>query len=344
MFDKVRDALQTGKVVRFATIVATSGSTPAPQQSRMAIIFDDGLKVYGTVGGGCLDGGILGSLGAESDHPQVTIATYYLNDDEGESGLMCGGSVLVMQETPVSGMLPLYEQICEALLSNTPTLLLTYWNQHDQYRKTLLELDGSIRGGDPIVNELQSELTKARESCIASRKTIVQESSEWKLVLEFLDPQPRLIVFGGGHVGKVTTQCAALAGFRVTIADDRISFANRDRFPEAEEVVCDDFSTIVDRMRIDQHSYIVIVTRGHRHDELILEQVITRSPRYIGMIGSKRKILLTYEHLKARGISESDLQKVHAPIGMKINAQSPGEIGVAIVAELIAVWRGALDH
>jgi xanthine dehydrogenase accessory factor len=129
--------------------------------------------------------------------------------------------------------------------------------------------------------------------------------------------------------------------FNTVVIDDRPDFANRERFPEAQEIIVDDFRKVFQRLTFYGNEYVAIVTRGHKHDALVLEEVMRRPTRYVGMIGSKRKNRLILDHLKAKGFEEAALAAVHAPIGLGIRAETPQEIAVSIVAELIAVRRRA---
>jgi xanthine dehydrogenase accessory factor len=125
--------------------------------------------------------------------------------------------------------------------------------------------------------------------------------------------------------------------FKVVIIDDREIFANRERFPEADEVIVSEFEKCFDRLNIGDSSYIVIVTRGHLYDGIVLEQAVESKARYIGMIGSRKKIRTLYQSLMKKGIVKETLGLVHAPIGIDINSETPEEIAVSIVAELIKV-------
>jgi xanthine dehydrogenase accessory factor len=131
-----------------------------------------------------------------------------------------------------------------------------------------------------------------------------------------------------------------MVGFRVIIIDDRGDFSNRERFPEADEIVVDDFEFVSQHIPRESETYAVIVTRGHKHDAIVLEEVLKVPHRYIGMIGSKRKVHIIYEALKAKGVDVKLLTAVHAPIGIDINAETPEEIALSIVSELVKV-RGS---
>lgn len=134
-----------------------------------------------------------------------------------------------------------------------------------------------------------------------------------------------------------------MAGFHITIIDDRPEYANAQRFPEAHRTLAVEFSDALQHVEIKPSTYIVIVTRGHRSDEEILARVVTSPARYIGMIGSKRKVLATYMHMVEHGISVDILKRIHAPIGIEIGAKTAEEIGISITAQLIAVRRGEVD-
>ena len=153
-----------------------------------------------------------------------------------------------------------------------------------------------------------------------------------------LPPAP-LYIFGAGHVAFNLYKVAQIAGFDITIVDDRESYANRERFPEAREVVAADFEQAMAKLSPSESSYIVITTRGHRDDMRVLRWAVQTQARYIGMIGSKRKTIEIFRQLTKEGISPQLFERVHAPVGLDIGAATPEEIAVAITAELIAVRR-----
>ncbi len=160
----------------------------------------------------------------------------------------------------------------------------------------------------------------------------------------FIEPiltAPTLYIFGGGHISLPLAQMGKLLGFKIAVIDDRADFASAERFPEAEFVLADELTKAFPKLKIDKLSYIVIVTRGHQHDELVLEWAISTSAKYIGMIGSKTKVKTIFSHLLAKGISKEKLDGVHSPIGLEIGAQTPEEIAVSILAEIINVRRSA---
>lgn len=161
-----------------------------------------------------------------------------------------------------------------------------------------------------------------------------------EVYLEPVLPVQTLYLFGAGHVSVSVYRVARMAGFEVVVVDDRESYANRERFPEAKDVFADDFERVLSQLAPNHSSYLVIVTRGHRDDMRVLRWAVDTPARYIGMIGSQRKVIAIYKQLEKDGIAAEKLARVFAPVGLEIGAITPEEIAVAIVAELIAVRRG----
>jgi xanthine dehydrogenase accessory factor len=159
--------------------------------------------------------------------------------------------------------------------------------------------------------------------------------------IEPIIPQALLYIFGAGHVSANLYRTAKMAGFDPVVIDDRDTYANRQRFPEAREVIAEDFDQAMSRLTPNESSYIVIVTRGHRDDMRVLRWAVQTKAGYVGMIGSKRKTIAIARELQKEGLAASLFERVHAPIGLDIGAVTPEEIAVAITAELIAVRRKA---
>ncbi len=165
-----------------------------------------------------------------------------------------------------------------------------------------------------------------------------------EVFVEPIMPTPFLYIFGAGHVSLSLSKVASLAGFSTIIIDDRETYASRERFPEAAEVYADEFENVFAKLQPNSSSYIIAVTRGHKDDMRVLGWAAGTAARYIGMIGSKRKVLEIVQYLEEKeGIAADRLAKIHAPIGLEIGAVMPEEIAISIVAELVAVRRHALE-
>ena len=173
------------------------------------------------------------------------------------------------------------------------------------------------------------------------RRSQVEGKLAYQVMLELHEPPATLVIVGGGHIGKALATIGDLCGFSVVVVDDRPDYANQERFPEAGRVVCGDFADVLRGLPIDSNTYVVTVTRGHKHDEESLRQVVRRGgAAYVGMIGSKRRVAAVLQHLIDGGLDPEAVRRVHTPIGLDIGAETPEEIAVAIMAEVIQVRRG----
>jgi len=220
--------------------------------------------------------------------------------------------------------------------------------------KMLVHADGRIVGtiGGGC---LEAEMTwRAREAIENRRVQLVsydltpEQAGEDGLVcggrmqifIEPIEGTPTLCLFGAGHVAQPLARMAKAVGFRVEVADDRVKFANPERFPEADLIVVEDFPSAARRMTLGPDSYAIIVTRGHRSDGEALAATVGRGLRFVGLLGSKPKVVHIFSALRENGVSTEELAKVHAPLGLEIGAQTPEEIAVSILAEMVAVRRG----
>ena len=217
--------------------------------------------------------------------------------------------------------------------------------------KMLVQANGKIIGtvgGGSIEHQVYKEalkLIQGNESRLAHFELTNADASKEGMIcggivdvfLEPIKPLPALIIFGGGHISFFLARIGKMVDFHVTIIDDRPEFANTERFPEADETIAEDITSVTQRLDINSSSYIVIVTRGHQKDTQVLQWAVTTPAGYIGMIGSKRKIKMSFTYLKTKGITQEQLDRVHSPIGLPIGAETPEEIAVSIMAEIIQV-------
>jgi xanthine dehydrogenase accessory factor len=219
--------------------------------------------------------------------------------------------------------------------------------------KLLVREDGSMVGtiGGGCV---EAEVWNAAREVIATNKprhmsfSLGQDAAydnglicggQLDVFVECITPQPAAIIFGGGHISKSLAKVLDLAGFRVSVVDNREAFANRERFPEAAEVHADEYEEIYPKLSITESTFIVIVTRGHRDDMRVLRWAVTTPARYISMIGSKRKVIAVIKELEKDGLSSDAFDRVYAPMGFEIGAVSPEEIAISVAAEMIAMRR-----
>ena len=226
-----------------------------------------------------------------------------------------------------------------------------------QGAKMIVQADGRITGtigGGTLENQvIQAALERmdGKEAGMLHFEMTNEDASQEGMIcggsvevfIEPLAPLPVLYVFGGGHISLSLARLAKLVDFRLVVIDDRPEFANKERFPDADETIAGDFTTLLPQLTVNGSSYIVIVTRGHQNDARILEWAARTEAAYVGMIGSKKKIRTIFEHLKTRGITEEQLLRVHSPIGLPIGAETPEEIAVSIMAEIIQVRRRSIS-
>jgi xanthine dehydrogenase accessory factor len=209
---------------------------------------------------------------------------------------------------------------------------------------------GTIGGGitEAKVIEKAKEAIKKGEDGLLNYHLTKEEATldeeaicggDMKVFIDILQPKEEVLIFGAGHIAVCVSKLAKLVGFKVTVIDDREEFANQDRFTEADEIIAEVTEKALTHLKITPSTYIIIVTRGHLKDEEVLGSVIKLGAAYIGMIGSRKKNATVFQQLTKKGISQEELERVHTPIGIEINAQTPEEIAVSIIAEIIQIRR-----
>ena len=255
-------------------------------------------------------------------------------------------------------MVDIYQEIARIKAEEEEAALATIVSAtgstpREEGAKMLVRADGSISGtigGGSLEAQVIKEVIKVigqgkpkRLHISLTGKEVEAEGmlcgGEIEVFIEPIVSSPTLYIFGGGHIALPLAKVGKLLGFRIGVIDDRSEFANPNRFPEAEIILADDFTKSFPKLKIGKSSYIVIVTRNHQYDDIVLEWAVGTPAKYIGMIGSKDKTEAVFSHLLAKGIPKELLDKVHAPIGLEIHAQTPEEIAISILAEIVKVRR-----
>jgi xanthine dehydrogenase accessory factor len=213
--------------------------------------------------------------------------------------------------------------------------------------KLVIERDGETWGslGDA---ELDRAVAGDATAALANRKSLVTTypvktpagAVEVEVFHEILEPQPELLIIGAGHIAVPLARYGKMVGFEVSVVDDRDKYANVERFPDADRVIAADFGETLKDWPITPATYVVIITRAHTYDEESLRIILTRESAYIGMIGSRRRVQVVLRTLAAEGYDRDRLAMVRAPIGLDIGAETPDEIALAIIAEVVAARRG----
>lgn len=316
--------LACGEKGAIATIIEKVGAAPRDEGARMFVTSDG--KSYGTIGGGSVEAQAIKEaikVIATGCHSMLDFRMD--GKDIAENDMICGGNVRIFIEPIDEGQKDVFMATVNAMKRSKKGFLITRYS-HTGISKSLACDDSTVVGA-PVNQDTLERLFAAPDKPVVSDGFIAMP------IMNRSD----LYIFGAGHVSQYISRVAAMVGFDVTVIDDRGDYANSERFPEARTIIVDEFHSGFDYLPFTGSEYVVIVTRGHKHDALVLEQVITRPTRYLGMIGSHRKTRMVFDHLKRNGIDESQLVRVFAPIGIDIAAETPEEIAVSIMAEIIKV-------
>ncbi len=332
ILDPLVRTLEKGEPVVLATIVRNSGSAPRTSGARMLVRADGSLA--GSVGGGALEGKCQAKAAElmQSGDAFAELEFVLHANSAADAGMVCGGDVTVLLQRLEPDSLTLLRPLLEAYSRGERPVLLTSLPHGDSAPRMLL-LDAQENTDIPA--ELCEEIRRR-----SRRAPFLAGSGDLEFFVEPLVHPGTVQLVGAGHVALATAECAAFAGFEVVVMDDRADFANRERYPWAKEVrVLKSFDNCLERLGPDD--YVVIVTRGHLHDREVLAQALGTDAGYIGMIGSKSKRAAVYKALREEGFTDAHLQRVYSPIGLTIGADTPEEIAISIVAELVQV-RAAL--
>ncbi len=323
------------------SLLDLKGSTPRHEGSKMAV--GDGGKAFGTIGGSLLEAEAVNKARKVLKNGCSEIFTFDLTGVNVENpDMICGGNAEILLEymAPTEENRLFVKQWYENISNGQNCYLCTCLQRGD----TVSITGRALISGNDVTGTLPEGIQPGnlKEEFRTIREAAVRSIKNMEVLIEPVKRVKTLYCFGAGHVGVPTAHIAALAGFHVVVVDDRSDFANTERFPEAREViVTDDFSHAVEKLPIDEDSFIVIITRGHQYDRVVLEQALKTNAQYIGMISSRKKRDTIYAALKETGVPQEALDKVHSPIGIAIGGESPGEIAVSIVAELISVRSGS---
>ncbi len=347
VFEEATNQLNEKHPLVIATVVRTKGSTPQKPGAKL-LVRNDGSGV-GTLGGGCVEGDIwYAAKQLMKNRGSAETIGYELNEEiAAQDGLVCGGTMFFLVD-------PIYEKGQEALfldeinsayLGGEPVALASLVKTAPDIDaklagKLLIRADGSVEGTLGADN-LNSEAIKYGIELMAygNSKYVRSETGAEYFVEGYTTP-PRIILCGGGHVSRAIYTFAVNLGFNLTVIDDREEFANNTRFPLGDVVVAENSAEGFRSVEINKNTFIVIATRGHRYDHVSLEAALNTSASYIGLLGSKRKTILIYEELLSKGVSIDRIKDVRAPIGLDINARTPEEIAISIMAEILMIRNG----
>jgi xanthine dehydrogenase accessory factor len=350
VYSEIVKSLGKKEKLALATLITRVGSAPRAVGAKY-LIKKDGTSV-GSIGGGCVEAEVWQQAQEVMQKGKGSVLHFNLTAEQlAAGGLICGGNIDIFLEPLKEDFLKIYQEVVRIQQKGGSAILVTLISVDDAFpkgdgSKVLVKTSGEKVGSLFAGEEFEQDILKESGALLNEKRPRVvtwqskKEDSQWKKMEVLLEPifsEPTVYIFGGGHVSQQLAPFSKKVGFKVVVIDDREVFANRERFPEADEVVVSEFEKCFDRLSIDETSYIVIVTRGHLYDGFVLEQAVKTNARYIGMIGSKKKIWTLYQNLMKKGMPKETLDRVYAPIGIGIHSETPEEIAVSIVAELIKV-------
>lgn len=326
MYLKIYHKLQNGCDAVLLSVVESSGSVPRKKGAKM-VCFSDNDSV-GTVGGGAVEHDAMLKSRKLNSNTLCLNKKYTLNHSDAEKlGMVCGGEVdinFVYVNTSEKNI-ALFEHICKLVENHKKAWLVTgltngelfVFSDNEWYENRVPEADVSVL-----------------------LKCDAQLSADARYYAEPLTQDGVVYVFGGGHVSKALCPMLSATDFRVVVYEDNVEFAKKEFFETAEKVVCAEFTKINENVSITGSDYAVVLTRGHKSDNEVLRQILSKHPSYLGVIGSRKKVGVMREYLRNCGFDEADIKAIHSPIGLEIGAVTPAEIAVSITAQLISHRAG----
>ncbi len=323
-----------------ASIISHRGATPRTAGTKM-IVTKDGRGI-GTIGGGLLEARVMKkAVDILSGKNSSTFMPFDLNhDDKASMDMICGGKALVLMDKIVfsNENADLFERWKKGVKNRENGYFLTIVSgsvqKIDKISHCITDADKNRHGAINLPSDVLDKISVEAENSNSMKVVKIEDIT---VIIEPIVNPKVAWFFGAGHVAQPTVHLASMTGFRTLVQDDRAEFANRKRFPDADEIrVLKDFATAFDDISIDSNSYIVIFTRGHLHDQAVLTQALETDACYIGMIGSQKKRETIYRSLLDAGFEQKDIDRVHSPIGLAIEAETCEEIAVSIVGEMIA--------
>ena len=327
IYDTIKESLNSGRKGVLATVISRTGSAPRDVGARMFV--DESGQSDGTVGGGLLELQVQKAAIERKDDIRAAIMHFQMNAKTvAEEGMLCGGNVDVLLEPVIAKHGQLYQRLADMERKGKKGIVVT--SLTDSFTKTLIDESLGITG-DAMA---ESNALNCLSLVVQGRPVIAGDGA---FLVEPVFNRTRLYIFGAGHVSQFIAKIANMVDFAVIVIDDRQEFANSVRFPEADEIVVDNFIKAFSTLSFSGNEFVVIVTRGHSHDADVLREALSRDARYIGMIGSKRKVKMIFDLMREAGFSDDAVSKVYAPIGLGIHAETPQEIAVSIVSQLIQI-------
>ncbi len=334
VFTKAAELCAEGTPFVWASIISQDGSTPRSAGSRMLVLED---SIVSTIGGGGMEAGVIQearSTVLKDRRPRIM--HYDMSGSEAATaGLICGGVCEVLLAYMEPDFRPALEAAAQAEQEGVPAWIFYIL---DERPDTALPLQLCVNvGGERLVGSFRGSQDFVRQILLNPIRVAIHGDTQdgMRFIAQDVGSAPRMWLFGAGHVSAEVAPLALRCGFNVTVIDDRADFCNASRFPGCSCAVIDSFESMPD-FPADGGSYVVIMTRGHAYDKDVLRWALGKKPFYLGMIGSKTKRDALYKKLnEEEGFPMEQLRAVCCPIGLSIQAETPAEIAVSVMAEII---------
>ncbi len=322
--------------VALATVIAVQGSSPR-HLGTMMLIKPDGTTL-GTVGGGKIEWEALAAAKRSiAQGLSFGIDVEMIGTETTGAAPICGGRVRLSIESVTDRTL--YAAARDRLAGGSSVILASDTIDSGCSRPGGLLLAVLKGDGSPIAGEIPAACRDAVLGlAIAANGFLVSANG---MAYGFIKPAEDLFMFGGGHIGRAVVRCAVELDFRVTVVDERPDYAHPERFPAKAAVLCGDYSSVIGGLSFGDSTYVVIATPGHTTDLSCVRAIMGRGYRYAGFVGSKRKTRMLLDRLAEDGFDRAEIDALRAPVGIDIAAETPAEIALSILAEVIAARRGA---
>ncbi len=346
LYRKMAELLQQGESFAVATIFDNIGSAPRTNGAKMLVQANGSIS--GSIGGGRLEADAIRLALEGISAKQTAIQSFDLTGkDAAGMDMICGGRGEVLIDFVDAGdenSRLVYEALAEVYERGEKAWLITILDSAPD-GSGLRRQQGLVKPDKTLTGKIDCDPYTLEKLLSGPAKISIHAEvlDKQRFLVEPLRPAGTVYIFGAGHVSQRIAPLSASVGFRTVVFDDRAEYANRERFIEPTEVAVIDSFRKLPELAIDENSYLVIVTRGHLYDSIVLEQVLRSKPAYIGMIGSRSKRDKVFDELVSRGYGKEELAHVYAPIGTEIGAETPEELAVSIVGELIQV-RAAREN
>lgn len=327
--------------IAVATVVETWGSAPRQAGAKMTTTRSGGLA--GSVSGGCVEGAVIEESKAVMESGEPRLLTFGVADDTAwEVGLACGGTIRVFVE-PFSAWHGVYDSMKEHLAARDAMAVVSVLEGlPDQlHRKLIILPDGTTEGDLDVSTEQEFVVSEALALLETGKAGTLEPADGTSLFVEVYPPVQRLIIVGAVDIANSLVTAADLLGFDTFIVDPRRTFSTRERFPNVTELIQEWPQNALPNMALNGSAYIVVLTHDPKLDDPALQVALTSDARYVGALGSKRTAAKRAERLREAGISEEQLARLHAPIGLPLGGRSPSEIAMSIMAEIVQVKNRA---